>query len=188
MGWTIRVVKPAMYKVIGNGILTWEELSEVLLDVETQVNRRPLSYVEDNPELPTLTPATFLYQRASYLPQEETWTVGEHDHRKRAKFLKSCKNGLWRKWQREYLTALCERHNLTHKVSKFQPKEGDVVTVKGESKNRGAWLLAVVNKTFVGRDRVIRGVELKTGKGVIGRPIQLLYPLELACDTRPNVN
>ena len=83
---------------------------------------------------------------------------------------------------------LREKHNLTHKVSKFQPKEGDLVIVKGESKNRGTWPLAVVNETFVGRDGVIRGVELKTGKGILERPVQQFYPLELACDTRPNVN
>ena len=59
--------------------------------------------------------------------------------------------------------------------------------MKGDSKNRGTWPLAVVNKTYVGRDGVIRGVELKTGKGTLERPVQLLYPLELACDTKPNV-
>ena len=58
----IGVVKASMYKAIGGATLTWSELSEVLLDVETQVNRRPLSYVEDDVELPILTPATFLYQ------------------------------------------------------------------------------------------------------------------------------
>jgi hypothetical protein len=50
------------------------ELSEVLLDVETQINRRSLSYVEDNLELLILTPATFLYQGTSHFPEEETWT------------------------------------------------------------------------------------------------------------------
>ena len=50
-----------MYKVIGGGVLTWDELSEVLLDVETQINRRPLSYVEDDVELPILTPSSFLF-------------------------------------------------------------------------------------------------------------------------------
>ena len=49
----IGVVKTAIYKVIGGGALTWSELSDVLLDVETQINRRPLSYVEDDIELPT---------------------------------------------------------------------------------------------------------------------------------------
>ena len=41
----IAVVKSAMYKDIGGGVLSWTELSEVLLDVETQINRRPLSYL-----------------------------------------------------------------------------------------------------------------------------------------------
>ena len=60
-------------RLIGGTTLTWSELSEVLLDVETQINRRPLSYVEDDIELPTLTPATFLYQRTTQLPEDETW-------------------------------------------------------------------------------------------------------------------
>ena len=52
-------------------------------------------------------------------------------------------------------------------MSKFQPKEGDVVIVKGESMNRGTWPLAIVQKNFVGRDGVVQGVELKTGKGTL---------------------
>ena len=109
----IGVVKSAMYKVIGGGVLTWTELSEVLLDVETQINRRPLSYVEDDVELPTLTPSTFLFQRTSQLPEEKTWRIKDLDQCKRAKYLRNCKNNLWRRWQREYLTASRERHKHT---------------------------------------------------------------------------
>ena len=168
----ITVVKTAMYKVVGGGYLTWTELSEVLLDVETQINRRPLDYVEDDPQLPILTPATFIYQRTCQLPEIETWRIAEQDLRKRAKFLKSCKDSLWRRWQREYLRALRERHNLTHKVSKIQPKEGDVVIVKTESKNRGTWpRLATVKKTYVGKDEIIRGVQLETANGTLDRPV-----------------
>ena len=39
-------------------------------------------------------------------------------------------------------TGITKRHNLTHKVTTFQPKIGDVVIVKTESKNRvapGRW-------------------------------------------------
>ena len=160
----IAIVKSAMFKVIGGAKLTWSELNEVLLDIETQINRRPLSYVEDDVELPTLTPESFL--------------------RKRAKFLKACKDGLWRRWKREYLTALRERHNLTHKTSKHQPKEGDVVIVKSDSKNRGTWPLAIMIKTYPGRDGIVRAVELKTANGTIERPVQFLYPLELECDRK----
>ena len=181
----IGVVKSAMYKVIGGATLTWPELSEVLLDVETQINRRPLSYVEDDVELPMLTPLTFLFQRTNQLPEEETWRIKDQDLRKRAKYLRACKENLWRRWRREYLTALRERHNLTHKQSKFQPKSGDVVIVKTDSKNRGTWPLAIVRETYPGRDGITRAVRLKTANGVLERPIQHLYPLELTCDVTP---
>ena len=75
----IGIVKAAMYKVIGGGHLTWDELSEVLLDVEIQINRRPLTYVEDDVELPILTPVMFLHQRESKLPEEEPWRVEERE-------------------------------------------------------------------------------------------------------------
>ena len=79
------MVKSAMYKVIGGATLTWDELCDVVLDVEIQINRRPLSYMEDDVELPTLTPNTFLFQRTSDLPESEPWRIGETDLRKRAK-------------------------------------------------------------------------------------------------------
>ena len=60
-----------MYQVIGGAKLYWKELSEALFDIETQINRRPLDYVEDDVEMPTLTPATFLFQRTAHLPEEE---------------------------------------------------------------------------------------------------------------------
>ena len=77
-----------MYKVIGRANLSWDELSEVLLDVETHVNQRPLSYVEEDLELPILTPASFLFQRSSQLPEEPAWQIKDKDLRKKAKFLK----------------------------------------------------------------------------------------------------
>ena len=127
-----------MYKVIGGGFLTLDELAEFMLDIEIQINRRPLSYVEDDLELPTLTPATFLYQRSSLLPVEETWRIESNDLRKRVKYLLACKNGLWKRWKREYLAALRERHNMPHERSKFHPKVRDVVIVQSDSKNRGS--------------------------------------------------
>ena len=133
----IGVVKAAMYKVIGGGVLTWEELSEVLLDVETQINRRPLSYVEDDVGLPVLTPSSFLFQRTNQIPEQETWRIEDPDLRKRLKYLKNCKDNLWKRWKREYLVALRERHNVAHKVSKFQPQVGDVVIIKTDNKNCG---------------------------------------------------
>ncbi|XP_058951747.2 uncharacterized protein [Pocillopora verrucosa] len=66
----IGVVKKAMHKVIGRGSLFWNELIDVLLEVETQVNRRLLNYVQDDPDLPILRAATFLFQWTTHLPEE----------------------------------------------------------------------------------------------------------------------
>ena len=172
----IAIVKSAMFKVIGGAKLSWLELNQVLPDIEMQINRRPLSYVEDHVQLPALTPESFLHQRSTQLPKQETWRIKGTDLGKPAKFLKACKDGLWRRWQREYLTVLRERHNLAHEASKHQPKEGDVIIVKSNNKTRGTWPLAIVRKTYPGRDGIIRAVKLKDSNGFIERPVQFLYP------------
>ena len=91
----IGVVKKAMHKVIGRGSLFWNELIDVLLEVETQVNRRLLNYVEDDPDLPILTAATFLFQWTTHLPEEQTWCIPDKDLRRRARFLQTCKDHMW---------------------------------------------------------------------------------------------
>lgn len=147
-----------MYKVIGEGVLSSTELSKVLLDVETQTNQRPLSYLEDDVEMPILSPSTFLFQRTNHLPEKEAWRFKEVDLRKRAKYLKACRDSLWRRWQKEYLTSLRERHNMIDKTAKFQPKIGDVLIVKSNNKNCGHWPLAIVNEIFPEKDENVRAV------------------------------
>ena len=46
------LVKNVLKKVIGCGLLSCQELEEVLLNVEITLNERPLSYVEDDVALP----------------------------------------------------------------------------------------------------------------------------------------
>ena len=40
----IGLFKSSFYKSIGNGILTWSELEEVVLDIEIAMNNPPLCY------------------------------------------------------------------------------------------------------------------------------------------------
>ena len=75
-----------------------------------------------------------------------------------------------------------ERHSLVHKSPKYEVKQGDVVIVKTDDKNRGKWPLAIVEQLFPGPDGVTRAVQLKTKNGVLERPVQHLYPLEMQCD------
>ena len=59
---------------------------------------------------------------------------------------------------------------------------GEVVIIQSEQKNRGAWTLDVVIDLITGKDGVIRGEKVRTGKSIMERPVQLLYPIQLSCD------
>ena len=48
----VGTVKKSLYKAIVKIILTWSKFEEVLLDVGIVLNNRPLSYVEDDVEMP----------------------------------------------------------------------------------------------------------------------------------------
>ena len=61
-------------------------------------------------------------------------------------------------------------------------KEEDVIPIKGKERNRSKWKIGVVERLIQGQDGVIRGAQLKAGKTLMERPLQLLYPLELSCD------
>ena len=157
----VGLFKRAFNKTIGAGLLTYPELCDVVLNVEVELNNRPLDYVEDDPQM---TPASLLFQRSNRIPELEPWRELV-DLRKRAnKYLRSCKDALWKRWSSEYLTALRERHRCDR---------------DGKSP------LEIVEKLFPGKDGVVRAVKLRAGKTYLERPFQHLYHLELSCDKRP---
>jgi hypothetical protein len=137
----VGVMKQALYKSIGHGNLRWKELEEVLLDVETTVNNRPLSYIEDDVQMPMLTPNSMQFVQPTQIPEEETAGVENIDLRKRARYLRRCKDVVWSRWTNEYLKSLRERHKLKHKLKhktkQMMAKRGDVVLIKGDERNRG---------------------------------------------------
>lgn len=53
--------------------LTFDELKEVFLDEEIALNGRPLSYVENDAQLPVLTPNSMLFSQPNILPEREAY-------------------------------------------------------------------------------------------------------------------
>ncbi|XP_074629800.1 uncharacterized protein LOC141887949 [Acropora palmata] len=182
----IGLVKRALYKSIGGGLLTWAELQDVLLDVEVTLNNRPLSYVEDDPQLPVLTPNSLLFGQPNLLPELEHHHLESPDLRRRAKYLKRCKDAMWRRWTDDYLRGLREQHRLKHPGSQSDIAVGDVMLVKDDERNRGKWKMGIVVEVITGRDGIARAARMKTGTGsYLERALQQLYPLELSCDREP---
>ena len=177
----IGLFKAAFYKTIGNGTLRWAELEEVVLDVEVALNNRPLTYLDEDIQLPVLTPNSMLHLDSNHLPELQPHHLPEKDLRKRAKFLQKCKEVMWKRWTAEYVRGLRESHRLAGGNQTNHPHVGDVVIIQDDKRNRNQWKLAVVTKLIKGRDGIIRGASLKTSKETLERAIQHLYPLELTC-------
>ena len=75
-------------------------------------------------------------------------------------------------------------HNLSHKEKPMIININDVVMIKGEEKNRGKGKIRIIENIFMGKDNTIRSIRIHTRKSVIERPTQLLYLMELHCDSR----
>lgn len=107
---------------MGNGTLTWSELSDIVLDVEIAINGRPLSYLEDDVEMPVLTPSSMLHLQLTQLPGLSPHHLQEADLRKRAKYLLQCKEVMWSRWSKEYVRSLRERHRRSGESRPHTPQ------------------------------------------------------------------
>ena len=59
----MRVVKNTLRKVLGNTRLTFEELTTILIEVESVINSRLLTYISDDDTVEALTPYHLLFGR-----------------------------------------------------------------------------------------------------------------------------
>ena len=133
----IGMVKGCLYKTVGNSLLYWSELEEVLLDVETTLNNRPLTYLEEDIQYPVLTPNIMIHGIPVKMLEEDISDVEGKDLKKRLKYIKRCKDAVWLRWTREYLRSLRERHDMVTKTKQRVPQVGEVVIIKGDERNRG---------------------------------------------------
>ena len=67
----IGLTKQSLFKSLGKTSLSWNELESVLLDVEVNLNNRPLTYIEDDIQYPILTPNSMLLGRDTVILEED---------------------------------------------------------------------------------------------------------------------
>ena len=131
----IGLTKQSLFKSLGKTSLSWNELESVLLDVEVNLNNRPLTYIEDDIQYPIVTPNSMLLNRDTVMLEEDPEEEDDRNSwKKRQKYIVRCKDATWRRRKREYQTALRERHNMTHKTKEVKIDIGDVVMIKREDK------------------------------------------------------
>ena len=131
----VGLMKQCLYKSVGKANLKWKELEEILLDIENTLNNRPLCYLEDDIKFPIVTRNTLVYGENTYNLGDDIESV-KCDLRKRANYIRKCKNNAWKRWKNEYLKSLHEKHNVQSKKQKVPPlSTGDVVIIEGPERN-----------------------------------------------------
>lgn len=177
-------VKSAKYhikRVVGDTILTFEELYTILTQVESCLNSRPLLPLTENPEdFQILTPGHFLIGSSlAALPQVDL-TLDKLTRLNRYQMLTQMLQNFWSQWSREYLCSLQPRSKW--QTGNLNLDVGTMVLVKDEQLPPNQWLLGRVIETFKGSDGKVRVANVKTPKGVIKRAIAKLSVLPIEKD------
>jgi len=190
----VGLTKNAIKKTLGRAFITLPSLQTIIVEIETHLNNRPLTYVStDRDEPEPLTPSHLLYGNTvpHSLTDEEELTdenfpeTGQKLHHtlsKKAKAQALIVQHFWSRWKKEYLTSLRETHTTNTGTDKERIRVGDVVIIHDESP-RLKWLLAVVQELQRGNDNLVRSATIRTTNGVTNRPISKLYPLEVNAGT-----
>jgi len=175
----IKEIKKTLHKTLGRSRLSYEAMESVVMDIERNLNNRPLTYVEAEGGEEVLTPNMIMWGRDAH-PIEDIELI-EDDKEKLTKMnrrLEEAKAHAWRRWKREYIHSLMEGHRLNKKEG-ATPVVGEVVLVVGDEKNRGEWKKGKVSHLIQGKDGIVRGVILFHKGHTIERPLQLVCPLEI---------
>ena len=148
-----------MHKTLGRSHLSYETFQSVIMDIERNLNNRPLTYVEaEREEEAKLTPNMILWGRDVYAV-EDTESSDAEKLTRMAKRLENAKANAWKRWKREYVHSLMESHRLNKETGTI-PQVGEIVLLTGEEKNRGEWRKGKVVRLIKGKDDVVRGVTL----------------------------
>ncbi|VDM64583.1 unnamed protein product, partial [Angiostrongylus costaricensis] len=197
----IKSVKYSLYKVLQKTIPTTEELETLLVEIEGNLNSRPLTYQEEGPDnFVALRPIDFIQRDMiitypfefsreeegdkTYLPHQEAVLLRT---RKEVQDALASSHEMtehyWNVWSREYLKGLRETHKLNinnKRGTRTNPTIGTVVLIQDPALPRNAWRTARIIDLKQTETGTIREAQLKLQSGrIIRRPINLLIPLEL---------
>lgn len=171
-------IKFHLKRTIGERVLTYEEMSTVLTQIEACLNSRPICKLNENPdELQILTPGHFLIGSAITAPVTQSLEHVKENRLSRWQLCERMRQGFWKNWSNDYISELQKRTKWFKKQDNL--KEGDVVIIKDEINPPLRWPLARITKVFPGKDELVRVVEVTTGTKTYKRPVGKLSKLPI---------
>ena len=105
----IRSVKRCLRKLSGRSGVDYEQLHTLLAEIQTIINKRPLTFPYDDPAEEVLTPNHLLFGRKTNLENiSKSISFNNEDLNKRSQHLHNLLEHFRNRWRTEYLTELRE--------------------------------------------------------------------------------
>ena len=159
----VKAAKFHLKRIVGQKLLTFEELSTICCNVESFLNSRPLGPVtsHDVDGLCPLTPSHFLIGRAARAYPKERINHNLTTLR-RWEICKQASQDFWDRWSQEYLQQL-QKATKWHKSTRNYAV-GDLVMLTDGNAFQCQWTMTKVISVYPGRDGLVRavGVQLET--------------------------
>ena len=172
----VKSVKFHLKRVIGDHLLTYEEMSTFLSQVEAVLNSRPLCPLTEDPDdLRALTPGHFLVGGPLTVIPEPSLAEVKVQRLSRWQLLRQMLDSFWTRWSKECL----QRYQTIYKWNQPTPslQKGSLVLVIDERYPPSKWPLGRILDVHPGKDGHTRVVTVKTQSSTYKRPITKLSPL-----------
>ncbi|XP_062701721.1 uncharacterized protein LOC134285252 [Aedes albopictus] len=164
-------------RVVGSQKLTFEEMSTVLVQIESVLNSRPLTPCSDDPnDLTAVTPAHFLVGRQMQSIPEPSYTNMKLSTLTRWQLVQATQQHFWKRWLAEYLPELQKRQKW-FKTTQIKP--GALVLINDPNAPPMQWQLGRIIEAHPGSDNITRVVTLRTARGECKRGVTEISLLPL---------
>ncbi|XP_062713760.1 uncharacterized protein LOC134290608 [Aedes albopictus] len=164
-----------------------EVLETVMVEAEAMINSRPLTYIPlESADEESLTPNHFILGSSSGVKQMPVMpTDYQATLRSGWKLAQHLSDILWRRWIMEYLPVISRRSKWFDEVKEVEV--GDLVLIV-DGAMRNQWIRGRVDKVVAGQDGKVRQVWVRTGSGVLRRPVVKVAVLDVVDSGKPEVS
>ncbi|CAB0009367.1 unnamed protein product [Nesidiocoris tenuis] len=175
----VKAFKYHFKRILGQAMLTFEEMTTVTAMIESCLNSRPLCPLSSDPnDLSPLTPGHFLIGDVlTAIPQPDILDskVSTLKRWHRVEFMLQ---QFWSRWSKEYLSILQSRTKWKKEEENLQL--GQLVLLKEEHLPPLKWPLGRIIDVHPGPDGSVRVATIKTSAGIYKRSISriCLLPIE----------
>ncbi|XP_029673017.1 uncharacterized protein LOC115241409 [Formica exsecta] len=172
----VKSLKHHLRRVLGETMLTYEEMSTLLTQIEACLNSRPLQVLSDDPDdLAAQTPGHFLVGSALNALPEPSLLEAPIGRLTRWQQLQRMRDHFWARWSQEYIHSLLQRPKWWTKSDDV--RVGRLCLLRNDNTPPTRWPLARITRVHPGEDGQIRVVTIRTAASELTRPITKLILL-----------